>query len=137
MIRRPPRSTRTDTLFPYTTLFRSPLLVAILRSLGEYRKAVGDQLHREAPALSRVVGVLAHAARDMHQVALLGFAAALDQLAEQRHLVPMGVRHPLAILLAVVVGGDVHLRHLVVLRDLAHPADDPNLQILLHGPVLS
>src|SRR3546814_8924186 len=28
MIRRPPRSTRTDTLFPYTTLFRS------LRSLG-------------------------------------------------------------------------------------------------------
>src|SRR3546814_4397700 len=37
MIRRPPRSTRTDTLFPYTTLFRSicasreiaPLLVGI------------------------------------------------------------------------------------------------------------
>src|SRR3546814_2956306 len=25
MRRRPPRSTRTDTLFPYTTLFRSPL----------------------------------------------------------------------------------------------------------------
>src|SRR3546814_2282161 len=27
MIRRPPRSTRTDTLFPYTTLFRSTILV--------------------------------------------------------------------------------------------------------------
>src|SRR3546814_2662320 len=27
MIRRPPRSTRTDTLFPYTTLFRSVILV--------------------------------------------------------------------------------------------------------------
>src|SRR3546814_3084107 len=26
MIRRPPRSTRTDTLFPYTTLFRSVVL---------------------------------------------------------------------------------------------------------------
>src|SRR3546814_7936057 len=26
MIRRPPRSTRTDTLFPYTTLFRSTVL---------------------------------------------------------------------------------------------------------------
>src|SRR3546814_8809534 len=26
MIRRPPRSTRTDTLFPYTTLFRSGML---------------------------------------------------------------------------------------------------------------
>src|SRR3546814_1184508 len=29
MIRRPPRSTRTDTLFPYTTLFRSLLYAAI------------------------------------------------------------------------------------------------------------
>src|SRR3546814_14459361 len=28
MIRRPPRSTRTDTLFPYTTLFRSALAPA-------------------------------------------------------------------------------------------------------------
>src|SRR3546814_21103979 len=27
MIRRPPRSTRTDTLFPYTTLFRSQLVI--------------------------------------------------------------------------------------------------------------
>src|SRR3546814_16342327 len=31
MIRRPPRSTRTDTLFPYTTLFRSPGLLALTR----------------------------------------------------------------------------------------------------------
>src|SRR3546814_273815 len=30
MIRRPPRSTRTDTLFPYTTLFRSNVLVGML-----------------------------------------------------------------------------------------------------------
>src|SRR3546814_5252589 len=29
MIRRPPRSTRTDTLLPYTTLFRSPLLPVV------------------------------------------------------------------------------------------------------------
>src|SRR3546814_3187175 len=35
MIRRPPRSTRTDTLFPYTTLFRSPQdLEFPLRSQG-------------------------------------------------------------------------------------------------------
>src|SRR3546814_12724412 len=33
MIRRPPRSTRTDTLFPYTTLFRSP--VPLHRHLGK------------------------------------------------------------------------------------------------------
>src|SRR3546814_6723521 len=31
MIRRPPRSTRTDTLFPYTTLFRSFLFDLILQ----------------------------------------------------------------------------------------------------------
>src|SRR3546814_3175474 len=31
MIRRPPRSTRTDTLFPYTTLFRSIVLRSGLR----------------------------------------------------------------------------------------------------------
>src|SRR3546814_12111514 len=29
MIRRPPRSTRTDTLFPYTTLFRSADLASL------------------------------------------------------------------------------------------------------------
>src|SRR3546814_16915524 len=32
MIRRPPRSTRTDTLFPYTTLFRSPSLIGFALS---------------------------------------------------------------------------------------------------------
>src|SRR3546814_10003293 len=32
MIRRPPRSTRTDTLFPYTTLFRSGSLSGIRRT---------------------------------------------------------------------------------------------------------
>src|SRR3546814_17278360 len=31
MIRRPPRSTRTDTLFPYTTLFRSNSALVIVR----------------------------------------------------------------------------------------------------------
>src|SRR3546814_1076748 len=37
MIRRPPRSTRTDTLFPYTTLFRSNSLVWVTMALrGAY-----------------------------------------------------------------------------------------------------
>src|SRR3546814_8993700 len=30
MIRRPPRSTRTDTLFPFTTLFRSPISIGVI-----------------------------------------------------------------------------------------------------------
>src|SRR3546814_4332257 len=34
MIRRPPRSTRTDTLFPYTTLFRSPAGTTFLGFAG-------------------------------------------------------------------------------------------------------
>src|SRR3546814_4076809 len=37
MIRRPPRSTRTDTLFPYTTLFRSRIgdpLIGVLHIIG-------------------------------------------------------------------------------------------------------
>src|SRR3546814_14907150 len=35
MIRRPPRSTRTDTLFPYTTLFRSLLLALWLYATSQ------------------------------------------------------------------------------------------------------
>src|SRR3546814_19657781 len=34
MIRRPPRSTRTDTLFPYTTLFRSTLNLGLTRTVS-------------------------------------------------------------------------------------------------------
>src|SRR3546814_16923083 len=39
MIRRPPRSTRTDTLFPYTTLFRSQALSAAQATLTQPRDA--------------------------------------------------------------------------------------------------
>src|SRR3546814_14940245 len=39
MIRRPPRSTRTDTLFPYTTLFRSILGARLRYRLGEVQEA--------------------------------------------------------------------------------------------------
>src|SRR3546814_4994784 len=40
MIRRPPRSTRTDTLLPYTTLFRS--------AQGTWRWQGGGALHRDS-----------------------------------------------------------------------------------------
>src|SRR3546814_11827364 len=46
MIRRPPRSTRTDTLFPYTTLFRSR--VGRQRRIGEARSAVIEIVDRAA-----------------------------------------------------------------------------------------
>src|SRR3546814_8221943 len=46
MIRRPPRSTRTDTLFPYTTLFRSPP-VDRDRLAGQIIAAVREQDDKE------------------------------------------------------------------------------------------
>src|SRR3546814_2755809 len=45
MIRRPPRSTRTDTLFPYTPLFRSDVLDVDRLGLGADRGA-GDVVAR-------------------------------------------------------------------------------------------
>src|SRR3546814_13121341 len=42
MRRRPPRSTRTDTLFPYTTLFRSSPLPPWVRSSDRSRRARRD-----------------------------------------------------------------------------------------------
>src|SRR3546814_19447308 len=46
MIRRPPRSTRTDTLFPYTTLFRSPRDGTLLRR-SRARGATGRMARSE------------------------------------------------------------------------------------------
>src|SRR3546814_11632355 len=52
MIRRPPRSTRTDTLFPYTTLFRSLGLVgAALAQIGQEVFALRAG-HQRAPGYS-------------------------------------------------------------------------------------
>src|SRR3546814_17230853 len=45
MIRRPPRSTRTDTLFPYTTLFRSLLDVAVAVDAAWHHVAAGRVDH--------------------------------------------------------------------------------------------
>src|SRR3546814_18921247 len=58
MIRRPPRSTRTDTLFPYTTLFRSWAQVAlglrplarIQTALDRLRRSPSERLAAEGPA---------------------------------------------------------------------------------------
>src|SRR3546814_6529173 len=49
MIRRPPRSTRTDTLFPYTTLFRSLALESW--SVGRARRAISALLDLAPPTV--------------------------------------------------------------------------------------
>src|SRR3546814_4764527 len=65
MIRRPPRSTRTDTLFPYTTLFRSR------QSNVEDR---GEAAVDHAPAVEKaVVGVQARVVHDLRPGGVAGF----------------------------------------------------------------
>src|SRR3546814_20584959 len=48
MIRRPPRSTRTDTLFPYTTLFRARAWFDHLMRMNEHYGAVKGNLQAGA-----------------------------------------------------------------------------------------
>src|SRR3546814_8267970 len=52
MIRRPPRSTRTDTLFPYTTLFRSRIFIGLrirgVPFLRRLRFGLRERRHRGA-----------------------------------------------------------------------------------------
>src|SRR3546814_6102498 len=61
MIRRPPRSTRTDTLLPYTTLFRSPRLPLRQRQqprMADRRRAGRhDQLRRRRDGSDQVMSV--------------------------------------------------------------------------------
>src|SRR3546814_801394 len=57
MIRRPPRSTRTDTLFPYTTLFRSARLVEAARLRPGPGAGVRAHLRGHGHPLARVRAV--------------------------------------------------------------------------------
>src|SRR3546814_13696839 len=66
MIRRPPRSTRTDTLFPYTTLFRSfcavlstiaaPPIIALLLGTALLAACAGDDRPRPMHIAAEVEG---------------------------------------------------------------------------------
>src|SRR3546814_15692573 len=50
MIRRPPRSTRTDTLFPYTTLVRSPKAGLEVKAVEEWRQDTAPVAFYNRPA---------------------------------------------------------------------------------------
>src|SRR3546814_8914063 len=65
MIRRPPRSTRTDTLFPYTTLFRSHDLVPVSAQAAGQRPrddsgAEHTDLQCKSPNKNRLVTLTDH-----------------------------------------------------------------------------
>src|SRR3546814_2109312 len=56
MIRRPPRSTRTDTLLPYTTLFRSPAARQASRPRSPARSAAPRAaLHHANPSAPTII----------------------------------------------------------------------------------
>src|SRR3546814_14462238 len=76
MIRRPPRSTRTDTLFPYTTLFRSRKM-----RLAITRLSPSGLLFSGSPRPKIVSGDALDRCRDF-----VGFEHALPIVAHQRGL---------------------------------------------------
>src|SRR3546814_7806009 len=85
MIRRPPRSTRTDTLFPYTTLFRSR---AALDPQAQQRLARIEQVGRRLQLEGVHVDL---ALLDLHHFAAPGLrvqrlAAALERRVDRRAL---------------------------------------------------
>src|SRR3546814_2636342 len=60
MIRRPPRSTRTDTLFPYTTLFRSVLFFTEEEAFTHTRRhtytGIGNSYHHLSAKVKAIDG---------------------------------------------------------------------------------
>src|SRR3546814_12532122 len=65
-IRRPPRSTRTDTLFPYTTLFRSIQVDLVELVLGALQVFAGFQdLGRQVELVARLAEVPLHRCVDL------------------------------------------------------------------------
>src|SRR3546814_8757346 len=68
MIRRPPRSTRTDTLFPYTTLFRSDGLARVAEEpvVADADLGVLQICHRETEAGTHVAVAVQRAERAGH-----------------------------------------------------------------------
>src|SRR3546814_8473531 len=69
MIRPPPRSTRTDTLFPYTTLFRSNLAVASRDPVAQQPLPLGAQARTEATIPARLLHAHQRLSRDRSALA--------------------------------------------------------------------
>src|SRR3546814_560325 len=93
MIRRPPRSTRTDTLFPYTTLFRSVVKAPPRHAIVYAVKTYFELTQIDRALLDRTAAILREAPRlapdDSENQAIGLFLEALDSrtisdLAEER-----------------------------------------------------
>src|SRR3546814_6141116 len=85
MIRRPPRSTRTDTLFPYTTLFRSPEVA---------RNDVYKLRELPLPLVQRLLGLLALRDIDKADQTLVGYGAGTGGCEEDVDNAAIHSHHP-------------------------------------------
>src|SRR3546814_18171778 len=100
LIRRPPRSTRTDTLFPYTTLFRSCGV-----SLDITDAVLGMDGHYIGGAMQALFG-LDHRARSK-AILPASILAQSDYVGRCAHLIVGGIELFLAIAVAVHEGGEI------------------------------
>src|SRR3546814_6851210 len=96
MIRRPPRSTRTDTLFPYTTLFRSPrridhMPIAIQIDFGDGVEILRPDAKRIDARHARG-DVRGACERDHHMCIVAAHAAPLDEAVERAGFAVAGAR---------------------------------------------
>src|SRR3546814_4961977 len=82
MIRRPPRSTRTDTLFPYTTLFRSPRYVR--RLFQDEGSSFSDHVLGER--LDRAHRLLLHPGQASRTIAAVAYARSEEHTSELQSL---------------------------------------------------
>src|SRR3546814_8417902 len=96
MIRRPPRSTRTDTLFPYTTLFRSnlandPMDQVLVRSMVDIAKRLGKRTVAEFVGDQATLHLLGEYGVDYAQGYFIGKPSGTILPARQRETVaPQG-----------------------------------------------
>src|SRR3546814_3177465 len=83
MIRRPPRSTRTDTLFPYTTLFRSPHKSGYLFPAGKPKREVFNGWAKQKRALDAKLAVAPWTLHDLRRT----FSTNLAKLGVYPHVI--------------------------------------------------
>src|SRR3546814_14356857 len=114
MLRRPPGSTRTDTLFPYTTLFRSASLNPVVqhRSPREASRGRDRRIPREvdAPAANREFRRLSHSHLNEH--------------------IPGKIKAMSSAALAACTGNSSRYEHL---RGVALPVHSARVRLTTHG----